>query len=250
MKTRFPMPSTVALDEILRRNLEAITARVAAAAQRAGRDASPGSITRVVVTKSVGLPIVERLHALGVTDLGENRIQDSAAKVAAVRGPRWHLIGHLQKNKVRRAVETFDVIHSIDSAELLDRVDRIAAEMGKSPRVLLQLNVSGEETKFGGDEAELDRMVDAAARCRAAQVVGLMTMAPLDREPEASRPWFRRLRELRDSLVASGRLGAAGAAFRELSMGMTNDFEVAVEEGATLLRVGRACFDGVADPAA
>ncbi len=238
------MPSTAALDEILRRNLDVIAARVAAAAERAGRARS--SVTTVVVSKTVGQPIVERLVALGVTDLGENRIQDSAAKVAAVRGPRWHLIGHLQANKARRAVEMFDVIHSIDSADLLARVDRIAGELSRAPRVLLQVTVSGEESKFGADESALDPLVDAARACSAVKVVGLMTMAPLDRAPEASRPHFKKLRALRDSLVASGRMPAT---FTELSMGMTNDFEVAVEEGATMLRVGRACFAGLSEPA-
>jgi len=176
------------------------------------------------------------------SDFGENRIQDASPKIEALSGnPTWHLIGHLQANKARKAVELFSWIHSIDSERLLERVDGIAAELGRQPKVLLQVNISGEATKHGFDEATV-RTTLARFRPRAVNLAGLMTMAPFD-EPELARPVFARLRALRDELRNDGLVNAD---FQELSMGMTNDYEVAAEEGATLLRVGRALYRGVA----
>jgi pyridoxal phosphate enzyme (YggS family) len=191
----------------------------------------------------VGPSIIARLVRVGAEHLGENRIADAEPKVRGLpAGPTWHLIGHLQSNKARRAVTHFAWIHSVDSVELLERLDRIAAETGRRPTVLLQVNVAGEAQKSGVAESGLASLVEKAARAEHLDVAGLMTMAPLTADPEASRPVFRRLRELRDALRSSG---AAGPSFAQLSMGMTDDFEVAVEEGATLVRVGRALFRGI-----
>jgi pyridoxal phosphate enzyme (YggS family) len=234
-------PAATSLDVTLERNLDDVRARIGRAALRAGRD--PAAVTLVAVTKSVGASIIARLARAGASDLGENRIADAEQKIRALpAGPTWHLIGHLQSNKARRGVTLFPWIHSVDSVELLERLDRIAAEERiRPPTVLLQVNVSGEAQKHGVAEAGLEELAARATRAAHLQVAGLMTMAPLSGDPEASRPVFRRLRELRDGLCASG---AVGPAFRHLSMGMTDDFEVAVEEGATIVRVGRALFRG------
>lgn len=238
-----------AIDRVLETNLADVRRRVADALARAGRP--PASARVVVVTKQRPVGIVRRLIDLGVRALGENRVQEAEPKIAAARAPappppplEWHLIGHLQANKARRAVALFDWIHSVDDADLLDRIDRIAGELGRSPRVLLQLNVSGEATKSGAaTDAAREELFARAAKTEHARVVGLMTMAPLDAEPETARPWFRMLREIRDREARR-----FGADFRELSMGMSNDFEVALEEGATLVRIGSAFFRGVPDP--
>lgn len=227
------------LDAALLRNLDAVRGRIRAAAARAGR--APDAARLVAVTKSVGSGIIRRLLAIGISEIGENRIQDAVRKMDEVsEAAIWHLIGHLQANKSRRAVESFDWIHSVDSARLLERVDAHAVELGRTPQVLLQVNVSGEATKHGFEEAGL-RETLRATRLAAVRLRGLMTMAPFD-EPEAARPVFARLRglagELRDE-------GLVGPDFSELSMGMTNDFEVAVEEGATLVRVGRALYENL-----
>lgn len=235
------MHSQAELDSTLQRNFDRVRAAAAAAALRAGR--KPESVRLVAVTKTVPANIVARLFQLGAQALGENRIQDAAPIIEEIGpGPEWHLIGHLQSNKVRRAVALFDWIHSIDSAALLERVAAVAAELGRRPRVLLQVNVSGEESKHGMTELEAEQLAAKALSRTDVAVAGLMTMAPLGREPEASRPHFRRLRELSERIAASN---PGAVEFRELSMGMTNDFAVAIEEGATLIRVGRALFDGI-----
>ncbi len=219
------------------------------AARRAGR--APDEVRLVSVTKTVGEGIIRRLIDLGATDLGENRVAAAEPKIEKIEallgpgGPTWHLIGHLQSNKVRRAVRSFSWIHSVDSVGLLDRIDRVAAEESRRPRLLLQVNVAGEAQKHGVDVDALPELADRAAAADAVETVGLMAMAPFGDEPEASRRWFARLRELRDRIAPRFDGGLP-----HLSMGMTNDFEVAVEEGATLVRVGRALFDGVEDEAA
>jgi PLP dependent protein len=238
----------------LRHNLETVQRRMAAALARSGRDA--GAAKLIAVTKQRPVGIARALRSLGVRRLGENRIQDALPKIAALAAPNepgaptgdsaevaveWHLIGHLQSNKARRAVTDFAWIHSLDDAELVRRIDRIAGEEGKRPHVLLQLNVSGEDTKHGAvPGAATEALFDAAADARNLHVAGLMTMAPAADDPETARPWFRMLREIRDR--ARDRFAAD---WGELSMGMSNDFEVALEEGATLVRVGSALFDGI-----
>lgn len=229
-------------DVALQSNLAAVLRKIEAAARRGGR--RPEHARLVAVTKSVDTGIIQRLENLGVSDFGENRIQDADRKIQELSGdPTWHLIGHLQANKSRKAVAMFSWIHSIDSEPLLSRVDELAEELGRRPKVLLQVNVSGEATKHGFDEAAV-RATVTRFRPRAVTLAGLMTMAPFD-APELARPVFARLRQIRDELR---RDGLVNDEFRELSMGMTNDFEVAAEEGATLLRVGRALFDGVTNP--
>lgn len=233
-----------AIDRLLETNLATVHRRAAAALARAHR--APDAARVVVVTKHRPLGILRRLIDLSVRTLGENRVQEAEPKIEALAGAttpplEWHLIGHLQTNKARRAVTLFDWIHSIDDAALLERVDRIAGETGREPRVLLQLNVSGEVAKSGAaSDADRAALFDAAARARHVRVAGLMTMAPLDAEPETARPWFRMLHEIRDREAKR-----FGTDFRELSMGMSNDFEVALEEGATLVRIGSAFFSGL-----
>lgn len=232
---------------LLQRNLDAVRARIAAAAVKSGRTAD--AVRLVAVTKSVGPDVVRELvPLLARPEFGENRVADAEERAAAVPpGPTWHLIGHLQANKVRRALSLFSWVHSVDDLDLLARIDRIAGELGSRPRILLQVNVSGEASKTGCTPESLGTLARAAAAARHVDVVGLMTMAPLDREPEASRQWFRALRALRDDLRQSGDVPAG---FVELSMGMTNDYEIAVEEGATIVRVGRALYLGLGDSSA
>lgn len=216
-------------------NVARVRERIAAAARRGGR--RPEDVTLVAVTKGVDAPQILEAVAVGVRDLGENRVQEAASKAAAVSaGARWHLVGHLQRNKVRQAVALFTVIHSLDGARLAADVSRRAAA---PVDVLLQVNVAGEAQKFGVPPEEAPTVLRAIAGLPALHVVGLMTIAPLSGDPEETRPVFGRLRGLRDDLEA---LGIAGVTLPHLSMGMSGDFEIAVEEGATMVRIGRAIF--------
>jgi PLP dependent protein len=217
-------------------NLRRVQERVRAACQRAGR--SPDEVTLIGITKGFAVAAVVAAHAAGLSDMGENRVQEAAAKIeaAATQGirPRWHLVGHLQSNKVKTALGLFDIIHSVDSLHLAEAISRQA----RAPvPVLLEVNVAGEESKFGFNPNDVP---DALARARAlpnVDVQGLMTVAPLAENAEDVRPVFRRLRELGESL-----------GLHHLSMGMSDDFEVAVEEGSTLVRIGRAIFGPRPDP--
>ena len=226
------------LEAAIAANLVAVRERLDRAAAAAGR--APGDIRLIAVSKTFGVPHVEAAAAAGLRDLGENRVQEALQKQAATPAlpVRWHLVGHLQSNKARKAVG-FDWIHSVDSAALLGRLDRAAAEAGRSPQVLIQADLAGETTKHGAPEDEARRIAEAAAECRAVRLRGLMVMPPWSDDPEAARPWFRRLRALRDALQARA---PAAVRLDELSMGMSRDFEVAVEEGATMVRVGTAIF--------
>ena len=217
--------------------LDEVKAKIAAACKRAGRN--PDDVEIVAVTKTHGAEVVDEAWRAGLRIVGENKVQEAAWKrPASVSGPEWHLIGHLQSNKVRHALELFDFIHSVDSAKLADRINFIADEIGASPRILLEVNVSGEKSKSGmkpGDvESTLRHIMEA---CPRVTVEGLMTMAPFSENPEDARPYFRRLRELRDSLEAT-----LGIGLPRLSMGMSGDYEVAVEEGATWVRLGTVLF--------
>ena len=227
-------------------NLNTVNARIAAAAAAAGRVTT--DVRLVAVSKKFGPEHVEAAVAAGLQNLGENKVQEALQKQAATGAPRvnWHLIGHLQSNKARKAAEAFDWIHSVDSVDLLRRLDRAAADCGRSPHLLIQVDLADEATKHGAPEAEVRRILDAATTCRWVEVRGLMVLPPWSQNPEATRPYFRRLRQLRDELRATG---PDRSRLDQLSMGMSHDLEVAVEEGATMVRVGTALF-GPRPPAA
>jgi len=220
-------------------NLDAVRRRVTAAASRAGRDAS--SVTLLAVSKTFDAEVVRLAAAAGQRHFGENRVQEGLDKAAALTDLdlEWHLIGHLQSNKARKAASAFAWIHSIDGLELLKKIDDAAADAGKRPKVLIQVDLAHETTKFGVDEARVTELVQAARDARALELRGLMIIPPIPDNPEQSRPWFRQLRELRDRLASSG---IPAAAVRDLSMGMSQDFEIAIEEGATIVRVGTSLF--------
>jgi pyridoxal phosphate enzyme (YggS family) len=224
---------------VIAQNLARITQRIAAAARSAGRD--PASVRLVAVSKTFPIDAVRQAYAAGQRDFGENRVQEALQKIAAATDLeiRWHLLGHLQTNKARKAAPAFACIHGVDGVELLQKLDTAAADAGAAPELLIQVDLAGEATKFGVPPDEVPRLFDAAAACRAARVVGLMTLPPLPETPEDARPYFRRLRDLRDAWLASG---VPAAMLRELSMGMSGDFEVAIQEGATMVRVGTAIF--------
>jgi hypothetical protein len=220
--------------------LAAIRARIEAAALKCGRPA--GDVTLVAISKTHPASLVKSAIDLGVTDIGENRVQEAEQKIIEVgrTKARWHLVGHLQANKARRAVQLFDVIHSLDSLELASRLDRLCGEEGREKlRVLIQVDLGHEQTKSGIAEKELPRLIDGLAGLSRVQLTGLMTLPPFFDDPQQARPFFRRLQELRDELAARGVFGDDRG---ELSMGMTHDFEVAIEEGATMVRVGTAIF--------
>ena len=227
------------LEPLITANLNAVHARIANAAAAAGRQTT--EICLVAVSKRFGPRYVEAAAAVGLTDMGENKVQETLQKQLATtaRHVTWHLIGHLQSNKTRKAAEAFDWIHSVDSVDLLRRLDRAAAACGRSPDLLIQVDLADEATKHGAPEAEVRRILDAATTCRTVEVRGLMVLPPRSQDPEDTRPYFRRLRELRDELRAAG---PDRSRLDHLSMGMSHDLEVAVEEGATMVRVGTALF--------
>ena len=219
--------------------LAGIRARIAAAARSAGRD--PSSIRLVAVSKTFPIEAIREAYAAGQREFGENRVQEALQKIAsgADLDIRWHLLGHLQTNKVRKAAPAFSTIHSVDGVELLQKIDAAAADEGRTPELLIQVDLAGEATKFGVSPSDVPPLFDAAARCHAARVAGLMTLPPVPESPEDARPWFRRLRELRDEWRAAG---VAPSMLAELSIGMSGDFEVGIEEGSTMVRIGTAIF--------
>lgn len=216
---------------------EAVRRRVLDAADAVGRAAD--DITIVAVAKTVGPPEVRDAIAAGVTDFGENRVQEFVAKYGLFPDARWHFIGTLQSNKVQHVVGKAFLIHSVDTLHLLERINRVAETFGVIQPVLLQVNVSHEESKHGADRAEVEEMLRSSLEMPSVSVKGLMTMAPLAARPESVRWVFRELHGLFESLSA---MRFNGIEMTELSMGMTNDFGVAVEEGATIVRIGRAIF--------
>jgi pyridoxal phosphate enzyme (YggS family) len=226
--------------------LERVRRRIDAAARRAGR--SPASITLVAVSKTYGADAVRAAHAAGQRVFGENRVQEAVAKIDALRDLdlEWHLIGHLQTNKAKKAAAACAWIESVDRVELLQKLDAASAELGVRRSILLQVDLAHEATKHGAGTSDLQPLVDAALASRALDLRGLMLVPPIPAQAEDSRVWFRRLRDLRDRLVAGG---VPAARLAELSMGMSHDFEVAIEEGATMVRVGSAIF-GARPPAA
>jgi pyridoxal phosphate enzyme (YggS family) len=226
-------------DEFTRR-LQRVRERIASAVSRANRRLE--EIALVAVSKTHPPEMIRTAIAAGLTDFGENRVQEAEDKVPQVgrHKARWHLIGHLQSNKARRAVELFDVIHSLDSVALARRLDRFCLQLKRRELpVLIQLDLAHEATKSGATESQLPEIVEVTRKSEALQLVGLMVVPPFFEDVEQVRPFFRRLREVRDDLRAQGAFGDREG---ELSMGMTHDYEIAIEEGATMLRIGTAIF--------
>lgn len=218
--------------------VEKVKERIANAAKRAGRN--PADIVLVAVTKGVETERIKEAIASGVRILGESRVQEARPKMDALgKEVSWHFIGHLQRNKVKYIVEEVDLIHSVDSIELSEEISYRAQKRGIIQNILLEINISGEKGKFGIPPGEVIHMTKTIARLRNISLKGLMTVPPFSENPEDSRPHFRRLRELRDEIIA---LGIPPPDFKELSMGMSGDFEIGIEEGATLVRIGTAIF--------
>jgi pyridoxal phosphate enzyme (YggS family) len=217
--------------------LARVRERIADATGRRGR--RPGDVRLIAVSKTHPIDAVRAAADAGQVDFGENKVQEALQKIALSTDTRlrWHLIGHLQSNKAKKAAGVAHAIHAIDSVDLLKKVDQAAA--GRTIQVLVQVDLALEETKFGAPEADLRGIFQEAANCRAALIAGLMLLPPLAENPEDARPWFVRLRGVRDRL---GDAGVPSEHLRELSMGMSHDFEVAIEEGATMVRVGTAIF--------
>jgi hypothetical protein len=218
------------------KNLEEVRARLSAAARRAGRD--PGAVRLVAVSKTVPVELLRQALTAGQKIFGENYLQEAQRKVAALGpGVSWHFVGHLQTNKAKGAVALFELIHSVDRLRLAQALNEAAAKIGKVQDILLQVNLAGEESKSGAAPAAVPGLIEQIRLLPHLRLQGLMTMPPFFDDPEAARPFFQALRELRDRLEQNG-LGP----LPELSMGMTGDFEVAVAEGATLVRIGTAIF--------
>lgn len=221
------------MNESIRENIADVELRIGQAAERCGRDAS--GVKLVAVSKTHPTSVLREAIAAGARVLGENKVQEAEGKILELGrdAAEWHLIGHLQSNKARKAVQLFDVIHSVDSADLAERLERICGEEGRQMlSVLVQVDLAREATKSGIPESELPLLVEFLRGCRHLKFDGLMVLPPFFDDPEATRTYFRRLRELRDEVIPDG----------ELSMGMSHDFEVAIEEGATIVRVGTAIF--------
>ena len=222
----------------LRARLAGVRERIARAADRAGRDAA--SVCLVAVSKTFTAEHVRIAADIGQRDFGENKVQEALEKMRATAdlSLRWHLLGHLQSNKAKKTTG-FHVLHGVDSADVLEKVDQAAEAADATPDVLIQVDLGQEPTKFGVEPDILPAIFSAAGLCRAARVRGLMTLPPAFDDPNDARPYFVRLRQLREHLQSQG---VAAPLLKELSMGMSHDFEVAVEEGATLIRVGSAIF--------
>jgi PLP dependent protein len=227
------------VDATIAANLQSVTSRIGAAARRAGRD--PSDVQLIAVSKTFGADHVRAAWAAGQRDFGENKVQEALQKIGETADMeiRWHLIGHLQSNKAKKAAAPFACVHSVDSVDLLQKLDAAARDQGASPEVLVQVDLAGEATKFGAGADEARRILDAALEAQAVRLTGLMLVPPWNDDPEQTRPWFVRLRELRDAWRSEG---VRPDALRHLSMGMSHDFEAAIEEGATLVRVGTAIF--------
>lgn len=226
------------MDTQIAENIAEIKQRIAVAAARCGRD--PHSIKLMAVTKTVAPDRISRALEAGITMLGENYVQEAKEKIAAVIKPvQWHMIGHLQTNKAKYAVHLFDYIHSVDRWELARELDKRSKLAGHHLNILVEVNVSGEQTKNGIPAAHALSLIKQMAPLPNLTICGLMTMAPYSDNPETSRPYFKALRNLRNDIA---RQGIPGIQMDELSMGMTDDFEVAIEEGATIVRIGRAIF--------
>jgi len=226
---------------VVRAGLADVRERIARAAARAGRD--PSQIRLIAISKTFGANAVRAAALDGQLDFGENKLQEAQQKRQDLADLplRWHLVGHLQSNKAKRAAAEFDVIHSIDSVSLLQKIDEAAASIRRRVDLLVQVDLAGEPTKHGAREEELGPIFDAARRATAIRLMGLMLLPPAVNDPEGARHWFRQLRTVRDRLQAKG---VPASMLAELSMGMSHDYEIAVEEGATCVRVGTAIFGG------
>lgn len=219
-------------------NIRSIAEKIARSCEKIGKPS--GTVQLICVTKTASIPQIEEVLSAGYSAIGENRIQDALIKYDAL-GDRatWHLIGHLQTNKVKDAVKIFSLIHSVDSIRLAREIDKESKKIGKRQDILIQVNVSGEETKFGITPSSAFECIDAIRSLTSINVVGLMTIVPEVADAETVRPFFKALRELRDAINTKQILPHE---LRILSMGMTNDFEVAIEEGSNMVRIGRAVF--------
>lgn len=216
--------------------LDAVNRRIESACIRVGRD--PADVKLIAVSKTHGPDSIRDAAECGLRIFGENKVQEAKAKIPLCAGNlSWHMVGHLQRNKVSDAVQLFEMIHSVDSLKILETIDAACDETGRNMPALIEVNVSGEGSKFGMAPEAVPEILESANRLMHVNIVGLMTMPPFTEETEKARPHFRRLRELRDQWRA-----ATGIGLEELSMGMTHDFEVAIEEGATWIRVGTALF--------
>ncbi|MEW6074937.1 MAG: YggS family pyridoxal phosphate-dependent enzyme [Candidatus Omnitrophota bacterium] len=224
-------------------NIAKVRLRIASACARTGRD--PGRVRIVAVSKYRSLREVKEAVESGICDIAENRLQEARLKHAPLSRDfgniRWHMVGHLQTNKAKQAVEIFDFIHSVDSIRLAQEIEIQASKIDKTQKVLVQVNISGEKTKSGFTPQDVKEAIRIIAGLKHLAVKGLMTIAPIVQRPEQARPYFHLLRELLDGINAQR---TTHNAMCELSMGMSDDFEVAVEEGATMLRIGRAIFEG------
>ena len=217
-------------------NLINIHSRIQDAAHRVGRQVS--DVRLVAVSKTYPPAVIQEAWNSGQHVFGENRVQDALPKIAELPAKaEWHFIGHLQSNKIRKALPAFTLIHGVDNLELAQQINRIAGEMGLTANILLEINVSGEASKFGFSPTDLRQNLEGLLCLPNIRINGLMTMAPYSEDPETARPVFSKLRILRDELAAK-----TGQALRELSMGMSGDFEVGIEEGATIVRIGSSIF--------
>lgn len=217
-------------------NLRNVTQRITRCCERSGRPAN--AVKLVCVTKEVDVEEIQTAMLAGVTDIGENRVQDAILKHEVIGDKvTWHLIGHLQTNKAKDAVKIFSLIHSVDSIRLLKAIDKEASDIGKVQDILVQVNISGEATKFGARPEDVDGIIEESVLYGNINIKGFMTIAPQTRDPESVRKYFRALGGLRDRINSARDTG-----YGALSMGMTDDFEVAIEEGATIVRIGRAIF--------
>lgn len=222
----------------IRKNLERIKEKIRVKSELVGRD--PQEITLVAVTKTVKADRIEEAIAAGVNIIGESRIQEAKEKYRKVESRIiWHLVGHLQRNKAKDAVKIFDLIHSVDNAELAKEIDKQAKKIGKIQKILVEANVSGEESKYGLNPEGVITFLQEVSGLPNIKVEGLMTMAPFYENPEDCRPCFRKLRELREEVKAKN---IKNVEMTYLSIGMSNDFEVAIEEGSNMVRIGRAIF--------
>jgi PLP dependent protein len=226
--------------QALSERLADVCRRIETSARNCNR--SPEDITLVAISKTHPSETLRAAIDAGISNLGENRVQEAEEKISKLgrQAARWHLVGHLQANKARRAVTLFDYIHSLDSPELAQRLDRLCSEEGREELpVLIQINLAGEKSKTGTDPRDLPQLLEATAACQRLRLIGLMTLPPYFENADCGRPFFKALRELRDQLKIEGHFGDGRG---ELSMGMSHDFEIAIEEGATILRVGTAIF--------